>query len=50
MPRGMQMGMVDAVLRRLMNASATAYPPDVLGVSYCMPPPVDAKTVRCMPL
>jgi hypothetical protein len=34
MPRGMQMGMVNTVLRRLANASATAHPPDVLGVSY----------------
>jgi hypothetical protein len=34
MPRGMQMGMVDTVLRRLANATLTAHPPDVLGISY----------------
>ena len=34
MPRGMQMQMVDTVLRRLTNAAATKYPPDVLGISY----------------
>jgi hypothetical protein len=34
MPRGMQMGMVDTVLRRLSNAKLTAHPPDVLGISY----------------
>ena len=34
MPRGMQMGLVDTVLRRLTNASRTAHPPDVLGISY----------------
>jgi hypothetical protein len=28
------MGMVDTVLRRLANASATAHPTDVLGVNY----------------
>ncbi len=34
MPRGMRMDMVDTILRRLANHSLTAYPPDVLGISY----------------